>query len=70
MSKLTQKQIIKGVLDRVKLQDEIRAQYGDKVIFSATKRLCQTCKYMRDCELIPVTTEGKDCPYYAQRKLG
>lgn len=69
MSRLTKKQINKEVCDRVRFQDDIRKRYGEKVIVSAVKRLCQTCKYWRGCELIPVISEGKDCPYYIQRLL-
>ena len=65
--KLTKKQITRGILDRVATQDKIRQQFGQGVIADAVTRLCSNCLRNHGCELIPIMTEGKDCPYYAER---
>jgi len=52
------------------LQEKIQSQFTDKVKANQ-KRLCQKCaSWWRHCEygLLPVTSEGKDCPYFQRRQ--
>jgi hypothetical protein len=56
---------------------ELLAKFGEVKIIDAYHRLCKTCARTEyaddenwrevDCSLDPITSDGKDCPYY-QRK--
>ncbi|GEM_PF-3344266 len=51
------------------LQKEIREKYQTR-IEDNLETLCQNCvSYYYHCTfgLLPVTSEGKDCPYFRQR---
>jgi hypothetical protein len=60
------------VTERLRLQREIRGRFGDWQIEARQQSLCQRCIsfYYQRCEhgLLPVTSEGSDCPYYHERK--
>ena len=60
---LTGKQLNKEKDNTVKLQNIIRERYGDR-IDEATKRLCDECDDGLRCELLPICSDGKDCPYF------
>ncbi|MBI4330418.1 MAG: hypothetical protein HY673_03950 [Chloroflexi bacterium] len=56
--------------------DIIRARYTHAELRAARQRLCRLCRHattLRDNEtycaayLYPITTDGKDCPYYKER---
>ena len=53
--------------ERQRLQDGIRERYGDR-IDEAKQRPCQRCR-LRFCALLPITSNGSDCPYRLERKL-
>lgn len=36
---------------------------GRAAVLRAERRLCSPCIFKRDCDLLPLTTEGGDCPY-------
>ncbi|MBA7710946.1 hypothetical protein ES703_119896 [subsurface metagenome] len=44
--------------------DYIIKTYGILALKRARERLCQGCS-REDCLLLPLTTEGEDCPYFA-----
>ena len=52
----------------VKTQEKIIARFGRPAIAAATQRLCTRCPSRvtpyGNCNLLPITTEGKDCPYH------
>jgi len=55
--------------ENVILQEKIQGQFADQVKANREK-LCWTCAYWwGDCRygLVPVTSEGKDCPYFQKR---
>lgn len=56
----------RATLTREAMRREIIERFGVKRVGAAYIRLCANCK-IRDCFLCPLTTEGKDCPYYAPR---
>jgi hypothetical protein len=55
-------------LTKVHLQDQILAKFGPEKIQEARDRLCKVCVFRelhgRTCNLLPLTTEGKDCGYF------
>lgn len=60
------------VTEKLRLQQEIRDRFGDWQIEAREQSLCQRCISF-DCQhcrhsLMPVTSEGGDCPYYQERK--
>jgi hypothetical protein len=67
-----QLQEVKMITEKLKLQQEIRERFGDWQIEARQQSLCQRCLsfYYQHCEhsLLPVTSEGSDCPYYHERK--
>jgi len=60
------------VTEKLRLQQKIRDRFGDWQIEARRRLLCQRCiNYCYEyCEhgLLPVTSEGSDCPYYHQGK--
>lgn len=54
----------------------IVATYGEERVREAEARLCRTCRFAESqiCapnpSLLPLTTEGKDCPYYVPKRFG
>jgi len=58
------------VTEKLRLQEEIRARFGDWQITARQQSLCPRCVNC-DCQhckhgLLPVTSEGSDCPYYQE----
>ena len=55
-------------LTKVHLQDQILAKFGPAKMGEARARLCQVCVFRdlhgRPCGLLPLTSEGNDCPYF------
>jgi len=52
------------------LQEKIKGEFADQVKANR-ERLCQNCvSYHLHCEfgLLPVTSEGQDCPYFQRRQ--
>lgn len=49
----------------------IREKFGNELINRKQQELCQNCRRRRpetipsrrDCFLLPITSEGEDCPY-------
>lgn len=56
-----------AIKERQRLQTKITERFGEKAILKARKRLCENC-VMGSCFLFPITTEGKDCPYFKQKE--
>ncbi len=60
------------VTGKLRLQQEIRARFGDWQIEAREQSLCQWCISFdyQHCKhnLLPVTSEGNDCPYYHERQ--
>ena len=46
------------------LQKLIRERYGHR-LNETRQRLCQRCK-KRGCFLLPITSDGSDCPYFKE----
>lgn len=49
------------------MKEEIKEKFGEKAITEAKLRLCKQCKQM-SCYLLPICTDGKDCPYFKPGK--
>jgi len=66
---------VRMTMEKIRLQKEIRDRFGDWQIQARQQSLCQRClsfDYER-CKhgLLPVTSEGSDCPYYQEgNRLG
>ena len=54
--------------ERIALQDRIREKFGDKAIEKAKERLCTKC-VQQTCLLLPICSDGKDCPYFKQKEV-
>jgi hypothetical protein len=56
-------------LTRIHLEDQILAKWGPEKIEEFRARLCKVCVFHelhgRPCGLLPITSEGKDCGYFA-----
>ena len=61
------RQAASAIKERLAMGEEIEEKFGEKAIVKAKRRLCCKCKEM-DCFLLPITTDGKDCPYFKQRE--
>jgi len=58
------------------IDDEIEEKFGEEKLKEAVARLCQKCNRADDidplnwrntgCLLIPLTSDGSDCPYFKQ----
>lgn len=53
---------------RAATQVAIRKRFGDKKLNAAYRRLCCKCVLAGSCLLIPLTTRGKNCPYFKEVK--
>ncbi len=49
------------------VQEYILQKYGAEAVQEARERLCHRCVEGR-CHLLPVTSDGGDCPYLRQAK--
>ena len=47
-------------------KEEIKKQFGIKVLGKAMLRLCKVCQRKDACLLYPITTRGEDCPYFKE----
>lgn len=56
-----------GFRSRKELQKEIIEKFGEEAILKAKLRLCVNCE-QSDCFLLPICSDGKDCPYFKQRE--
>jgi len=57
-----------AVGERQALQKEIRETFGEEAIREAKRRLCLNCSF--PCpNLLPITSDGKDCPYFKPREV-
>ena len=58
--------------EKLRLQQKIRHRFGDWQIEAREQSLCQRCTSFdyQHCKysLLPVTSEGGDCPYHQERK--
>ena len=64
---------VRALTEKLRLQQRIRDRFGDWQIEARQQSLCQGCVSF-DCQrckhgLLPVTSEGSDCPYYQERSL-
>jgi len=56
--------------ERMLLQEEIKERFAEKVE-SNREKLCASCEFWYGfCfhRLLPVTGEGKDCPYFRRKQ--
>jgi len=53
--------------ERERMQKEIIEKFGEEAILEARKRLCKEC-FINCSFLLPLTTEGRDCPYFKQKE--
>jgi len=51
--------------ERYALQKEIEEKFGSEKIQEARKCLCTRCSRVQ-CLLLPIISEGKDCPYFKE----
>jgi len=62
------------VTGKLRLQKEIRDRFGDRQIEARQQSLCQWCVSFchQRCKhgLLPLTSEGDDCPYYQRAIFG
>lgn len=42
--------------------------FGEARIGRAILRLCRQCEFSDTCLLFPLTTKGKDCPYFKKKR--
>jgi len=52
----------------IELKDYIREKYGEETIQEARERLCRRCARYYSCSFLPITSDGKDCPYFQRAK--
>jgi hypothetical protein len=59
-------------MEKLRLQQKIRDRFGDWQIEARRQSLCQRCISFdnQHCKysLLPVTSEGSDCPYHQERQ--
>lgn len=53
-------------VDRQRTQAFIKRKYTARELAAAKRRLCDNCT-MPECLLLPLTTRGENCPYFAPR---
>jgi len=47
------------------LQEEIYSKFGPDLVFQKRLKLCAYCRrFDHPCWLLPITTQGGDCPYF------
>ena len=51
------------------LGKEIVRKYGIARIQAAEQQYCRVCSRSQICKLMPVTLQGKDCPYFNTSSL-
>jgi hypothetical protein len=60
-------------LTRIAMQDQILAKFGPEKIQEYHRRLCNVCafafRHSAPCELLPITLEGQDCPYFGPSEI-
>lgn len=63
----------------LKLRQDIIERFGAAAIAEAETRLCRSCRFDNGqttflCELnailLPITSEGEDCPYHVPKTFG
>jgi len=63
---------VRMTMEKLSLQQKIRDRFGDWQIEAREQSLCQRCISfdLQRCKhsLLPVTSEGSDCPYYQGRQ--
>lgn len=47
-----------------RIQRSIIMSTGIEYIEAKVLEVCHVCRYERDCLLLPVTSDGGDCPYF------
>ena len=52
----------------IALQAQIYEKFGDEAIEKAKQRLCSKCQYLF-CSLLPICTDGSDCPYFKLKEI-
>ena len=57
----------KRAREQTKMQEGIRQRLGEKALQEARDRLCVKC-YKYSCVLLPISTDGTDCPYFEERQ--
>lgn len=50
-----------------RIQQSIIRSTGTEHIDAKILELCCVCRHDRDCLLLPVTSDGSDCPYFARQ---
>lgn len=58
-------QLVKEIMARQVLQEEITRLFGEEFIQAARERLCKRCVRF-SCFLSPICSDGKDCPYFEE----
>jgi hypothetical protein len=58
-----------GKSPNLPVQEYILQKFGPEVVQEARERLCGRCAEGR-CHLLPITSDGSDCPYFWQAKEG
>jgi len=66
MTRKQAKQICQEGKTRLAIQKEIVDKFGDSALLKARERLCFKCT-KSPCFLLPLTTNGTDCPYFARK---
>ncbi|MBA7570804.1 hypothetical protein ES708_12557 [subsurface metagenome] len=51
---------------RTATQLAIRKRFGNKKLNVAYRKLCSKCGKAGICKLVPLTTRGKNCPYFEE----
>ena len=63
MSNQVDQAIARDRVIRLKLQKKIREKYPEKLAENL-EALCKCCQSHRSCHLVPVTSNGDNCPYW------
>lgn len=56
-----------------KIQQEIVERYGVERLNEVRRRLCADCRFASPpsvCDLLPITSDGHDCPYWQPKRRG
>ena len=51
-----------------RLRQLIMEKFGEEYIEEAKKRLCGVCIGGGSCPLLPITSDGADCPYFGKKQ--
>ena len=65
--------MVRTIHDWLVEQDRMLERFGYKVVNRKRKELCDRCNYRKPnllmeyhgCSLLPITSEGEDCPYFS-----